>query len=83
MNESVGERIKRLRIEKGWSQRDLEAPGVNFTYISRIESGERTPSEKALREIAVKLGVTPHFLESGTNTGTCPHCGMVVNAISD
>ena len=64
--ESVGDRLKRLRIERGKSQRDLSAPGITYAYISRIEAGARTPSMKALRMLAKKLGVTPEYLETGS-----------------
>jgi transcriptional regulator with XRE-family HTH domain len=55
----VGERIRRLREERGLSQRELAEPGVSYAYLSRVEAGQRVPSEKALRTLAAKLGVTP------------------------
>jgi len=64
--ESVGARLRRLRLERGKSQRDLSAPGITYAYISRIEAGARTPSMKALRMLAKKLGVTPEYLETGS-----------------
>jgi transcriptional regulator with XRE-family HTH domain len=63
--ESIGQRLKRLRLERGLSQRDLSAPGVSYAYISRIEAGARTPSVKALRMLAQKLGVSVEYLETG------------------
>jgi transcriptional regulator with XRE-family HTH domain len=63
--ESIGERLRRLRLAQGLSQRQLASPGVSYGYISRIESGQRTPSVRAIRLLAGKLGVTPEFLESG------------------
>jgi ribosome-binding protein aMBF1 (putative translation factor) len=73
--ESLGERVKRLREERGLSQRDLEEPGLSYAYISRLETGQRVPSEKALRKLAAKLGVTPLYLETGLDDAACPHCG--------
>jgi transcriptional regulator with XRE-family HTH domain len=64
--ESVGERLKRLRVERGLSQRQLSAPGISYAYISRIEAGARRPSVKALRMLAAKLGVTAQYLETGS-----------------
>jgi transcriptional regulator with XRE-family HTH domain len=52
------------------SQRDLSSPGISYAYISRIEGGARTPSVKALRRIAGKLGVTVEHLETGEPTST-------------
>jgi hypothetical protein len=31
--ESIGVRLKRLRLERGFSQRDLSSPGVSYAYI--------------------------------------------------
>jgi transcriptional regulator with XRE-family HTH domain len=67
--ETIGQRLKRLRLEQGLSQRELAAPGVSYAYISRIEAGTRQPSVKALRRLAAKLGVTADFLETGSQLG--------------
>src|SRR5690348_3420426 len=67
--ETVGERLRRLRLERGLSQRDLSSPGVSYAYISRIEAGARRPSVKALRMLAQKLGVTAEYLETGSEIG--------------
>jgi transcriptional regulator with XRE-family HTH domain len=66
--ESIGQRLRRLRIERGLSQRELSSAGVSYAYISRIEAGARTPSVKALRQLASKLGVTVEHLETGKRT---------------
>src|SRR5437879_6386844 len=63
--EGVGQRLKRLRVARGFSQRDLSSPGVSYAYISRIEAGARTPSVKALRKLSQKLGVSVEYLETG------------------
>ena len=65
--ETIGQRLKRLRLERGLSQRELAAPGVSYAYISRIEAGTRQPSVKALRRLAAKLGVTADYLETGSD----------------
>lgn len=63
--ESVGDRLRRLRLERGLSQRQLASRGINGAYISRIESGQRVPSVRAIRILARRLGVTPEYLETG------------------
>jgi tetratricopeptide (TPR) repeat protein len=65
--ETIGQRLKRLRLERGFSQRELAAPGVSYAYISRIEAGTRQPSVKALRRLATKLSVSPDYLETGSD----------------
>src|SRR5919201_2638313 len=67
--ETIGERLRRLRLERGLSQRDLSARGISSAYISRIEAGARQPSVKALRLLAQKLGVSPDYLETGVEVG--------------
>jgi transcriptional regulator with XRE-family HTH domain len=67
--ETIGQRLKRLRLERGLSQRELAAPGVSYAYISRIEAGTRQPSVKALRRLATNLGVTADYLETGSQLG--------------
>ena len=63
LREPIGVRLRRLRLERGLSQRELASPGVSYAYISRIEAGTRRPSVKALRMLARKLGVSPEYLE--------------------
>jgi transcriptional regulator with XRE-family HTH domain len=65
--ETIGQRLKRLRLERGLSQRELAAPGVSYAYISRIEAGTRQPSVKALRRLAAKLNVSADYLERGSD----------------
>lgn len=61
----VGDRILQRRAALRLSQRDLAEPGISTAYISRIENGGRTPSLRALRKLAPKLGTTAHWLETG------------------
>jgi transcriptional regulator with XRE-family HTH domain len=65
--ETIGQRLKRLRLQRSLSQRELAAPGVSYAYISRIEAGTRQPSVKALRRLAAKLGVSAAYLETGSD----------------
>lgn len=64
-DETVGDRVRRLRRERGLSQRAIAEPGISYAYVSRIEAGQRRPSIKALRLLARNLGVTPEYLETG------------------
>jgi transcriptional regulator with XRE-family HTH domain len=67
--ETIGQRLRRLRTERRFSQRELSSPGVSYAYISRIEAGTRQPSVKALRMLARKLGVSAEYLETGSELG--------------
>lgn len=63
--ETVGQRLWRLRDERGLSLTELSGPGISPGFISRIENGDRFPSVKALRKLAPKLGVSAEYLETG------------------
>jgi len=65
--EAVGQRLRRLRVERGLSQRELSGPGVSYAYISRIAAGGRRPSVKALRTLAPELGVSAEYLVTGAD----------------
>jgi transcriptional regulator with XRE-family HTH domain len=65
VSETIGERLRRLRVERGLSQRAISGPGISYAYVSRIEAGVRNPSVKAIRALARKLGVSPEYLERG------------------
>lgn len=63
--ETIAVRLRRLRVERGWSQRRLARAGYTAAYISRLESGERQPSVHVIRRLATELGVDPYYLETG------------------
>jgi transcriptional regulator with XRE-family HTH domain len=57
---ALGERLAALRKEAGLSQMALaDSAGLHFTYISRVERGERAPSYPNLLKLARGLGVAP------------------------
>lgn len=58
---NFGEMLKSLRKERKVSQRKLaELVGIDFTYISKIESGTMDPpAEDKILKIAEVLGVDP------------------------
>ena len=53
-----GERVRELRKERGLTQRGLaQTIGIDFTYLSKIETGALTPpSEAAIERLAKALG---------------------------
>ncbi|MFN8586282.1 MAG: cupin domain-containing protein [Candidatus Eisenbacteria bacterium] len=59
----LGRRIKRLRVDRGLTLKDLEARGgISATHVSEIERGKASPTVGALGRIAVALGVKPSQL---------------------
>lgn len=62
-SESLGQRIKHQRLEKGLTQRELaEAAGITVPYMSKIESDRETPTDEKLGRIASELGLNPDEL---------------------
>lgn len=52
-----GVRLKRLRLCKGWSLRELSAAtGIDFTTLSRYERGSYAPQRRKLPILAAALG---------------------------
>ena len=58
----LGSNVKRLRVEKGWSQEDYaDRAGIHRTYVSDIERANRNPTitivEKLAKALKVKASV--------------------------
>lgn len=71
MSESLGSKIKQLRIAADLSWGDLaEAAGLQQSQIALIESGEVTPSISTLIKIARRLGVRLGTLLDGTESNS-------------
>jgi transcriptional regulator with XRE-family HTH domain len=65
MGSTLGQRLRVLRNERGFSQADLAGDLVSPSYVSLIESGKRLPEREVLEGLARRLGCSPLFLESG------------------
>ena len=69
MSSDIGTRIRDLRVAKGMTQTALSGNGISSGYVSLIESGKRTPSDKMVREIAQRLGVPVDDLMQAQQSG--------------
>jgi tetratricopeptide (TPR) repeat protein len=65
----LGTRLRRVRLSKGLTQREVAAPTYTHAYISTIEAGRRHPSPAALRHFADRLGVDVEDLTTGRPPG--------------
>lgn len=76
MNETLYDRIRRLRQESGMTQTDLaKALGyVDKSIISKIESGKIDITAKKIMELASVLCTTPRYLMDGDD----PECSFSV-----
>lgn len=60
---SAGERIRRLRERKGWTQLELaEIVKINNSVLSRIESGKRPVEDVLIVKFAEVFNVTTDYL---------------------
>ncbi|NBK00664.1 XRE family transcriptional regulator [bacterium 1xD8-48] len=63
---TAGENIKRIRKEKGLTQKQLgELCGMNEVQIRRYELGGANPKFETVAKIAKALGTTPFVLYDG------------------
>jgi transcriptional regulator with XRE-family HTH domain len=65
MSATLGQRLRVLRREQGLSQSDLAGDLVSPSYVSLIESGQRSPEREVLEGLARRLGCSVLYLESG------------------
>jgi len=63
---AFGARLKELRKQKGWTQKELAAKaGIRFAQLNKYESGLHAPPPEKLIELAEILGTTLDYLLTG------------------
>lgn len=63
MRQLVGANVKRLRIAAGLSQREVaDRMGVDRSYVSGLEQGQRNPTVITLWQLSIALDVEPAVL---------------------
>lgn len=56
MSETTGERIRRVRLAKGRTHREVAAAaGIGYPYLSRLEAGRNLPSDDVIERLAAVL----------------------------
>lgn len=69
-NRLLGERVRELRLARGWSQEELgERCDLDRTYVSGIERGVRNPTLTVIASIAAGFKVA---IEELFSTKPCP-----------
>lgn len=62
----VGERVARLRRDRGWKQKDLaERIGCSLQQVSKLERGSWVPRVSLLVRLAEAFNVTADYLLTG------------------
>jgi transcriptional regulator with XRE-family HTH domain len=55
---AIGQALRAERLNKGWSQEELcEKAGLDRTYISGVERGDRSPNLRSLLKLTTALSV--------------------------
>lgn len=70
VSESFGQRLRRLRVERGLTLDALAVEGACFAQLSRVERDQRLPPQRrgTIERLADKLDVTPRYLMNGEET---------------
>jgi transcriptional regulator with XRE-family HTH domain len=60
IDETLGRRVRRLRIERGWSLRDLaERTGLSYAHLAKMERDEVPfPGYRTVEALAESLGIS-------------------------
>jgi transcriptional regulator with XRE-family HTH domain len=70
---AIGARLRELREERGWTQRELDSRlGILQSKLSKYESGTHQPSLRTLVRIANLFGVSTDYLLTGIGTPVPP-----------
>ncbi|MFI7406898.1 helix-turn-helix domain-containing protein [Streptomyces sp. NPDC049541] len=72
---AFGRRLRKLRQARGLSQTALAGDGMSTGYLSRLESGARQPTERAVAYLADRLGLEAADFEE-------PAGGSLANALT-
>ncbi|MFE9427052.1 helix-turn-helix domain-containing protein [Kitasatospora sp. NPDC006697] len=77
---AFGRRLKKLRTDRGWSQTALAGDGMSTGYLSRLESGARQPTARAVGYLAERLGLEPADFEEPTGGSLADVLSLAVSA---
>jgi transcriptional regulator with XRE-family HTH domain len=67
--ESLGQRIRRIRGQRGMSLAKVGGSDFTRAFLSQIELGKARPSLRVLRVIAARLGTEVEYLLEGRQAG--------------
>jgi len=67
--ESLGQRIRRIRIQQGLSLAKVVGDDVSRAFLNQVEMGKARPSIRVLRILAERLGTEVEYLLQGQVAG--------------
>ena len=68
-NETLGQRIRRVRQERGFSLARVSGADFSRAFLNQVELGHSQPSTRVLRVIAGRLGTEVDYLLEGRLPG--------------
>ena len=68
-DETLGERIRRLRVQQGLSLAKVVGDDVSRAFLNQVEMGKARPSIRVLRLLAERLGTEVEYLLEGRQAG--------------
>ncbi|WP_326695970.1 helix-turn-helix domain-containing protein [Streptomyces sp. NBC_01754] len=80
---SFGRRLRQLRTERGLSQAALAGDGMSTGYLSRLESGARQPTDRAVAHLAGRLGIDPSEFEESRAASLAQSLSIATSLDSD
>ncbi|MCX4970622.1 helix-turn-helix domain-containing protein [Streptomyces sp. NBC_00654] len=80
---SFGRRLRQLRTERGLSQAVVAGDGMSTGYLSRLESGARQPTERAVAHLAGQLGISAAEFEESRATSLAQILSLATSLESD
>ncbi len=67
--ESLGQRIRRIRVQQGLSLAKVVGDDVSRAFLNQVEMGKARPSIRVLRILAERLGTEVEYLLQGQVAG--------------
>ena len=67
--ETLGQRIRRIRVQQGLSLAKVVRDDVSRAFLNQVEMGKARPSIRVLRIIAERLGTEVEYLLEGRQAG--------------
>ncbi|NUR24783.1 MAG: helix-turn-helix domain-containing protein [Catenulispora sp.] len=79
MSETLGERIRAVRVARGMSQAELARDLFTASYVSLIEADKRVPEQPVLEQLADRLDTTADYLKTGHDPAKVQDQQLAVN----
>jgi transcriptional regulator with XRE-family HTH domain len=74
LRQAFGTRVKQLRKEHGWSQKQLAGQlDIRFQLLNKYEGGQHIPPAETLIKLADALGTTVDYLLTGNPEQELPN----------